>query len=157
MEGKRQLSPMSSRGGRGARAVPGQRLERVLFISTRDSARSQMAKALLNALFDRYVAMSAGLRPGRIDPRAIVVMREIGIDISNSRSKSIEEMFDDYFDIVVTLCDAVKEDCPMYPGGNEFIHQGFEDPVAVHGSEEEQLNKFRQVRDRIRAWLEETF
>jgi arsenate reductase len=131
--------------------------KKVLFICTHDSARAQMAKALTNAFFPEYEARSAGLRPGKVDPNAIAVMKEIGIDISNARSKSIEEMLEEYFDVVATVCDCAKEECPVYPGGTELIHHGFPNPGEFKGSEEEIMEQYRHLRDDIRAWLEEEF
>jgi arsenate reductase (thioredoxin) len=131
--------------------------KKVLFICTQDSARAQMAKALINAFFPEYEARSAGLRPSSIDPRAIAVMKEIGIDISNARSKSIEEMLEEYFEIVATVCDCAREECPVYPGGTELIHHGFPDPAEFKGSPDEIMDQYRHLRDDIRAWLEVEF
>jgi len=106
---------------------------------------------------DKYEAFSAGVRPGQVDPRAIDVMAEIGIDISKARSKSIEEMLDHYFDTVVTVCDDAREECPLYPGGSELVHKGFEDPASFDGTPEEIMDKFREVRDQIREWIDHRF
>ena len=132
--------------------------KKVLFICYHNSARSQMAEGLLNHLYgERYEAFSAGLKPGAVHPYAIEVMAEIGIDIGRHRSKSIEEMFDHYFDVVVTVCDRAKEACPIYPGGSKLLHHDFEDPSSFAGTPEEVLGSFRRVRDQIRSWIELTF
>ena len=127
--------------------------KRVLFICTHNSARSQMAEAFLNSHYgDRYEAHSAGTEPTNVNPYAIKVMGEIGIDITNHRSKSIEEFRDENFDYVVTVCDHAKESCPFFPG-EKIIHKGFEDPSEFKGTEEEILVKIRRVRDEISAWI----
>ncbi len=131
---------------------------RVLFICSHNSARSQMAEALLNSFYgDRYLAFSAGVRPGSLHPLAIDVMAEVGIDISRQRSKGIEDVLDDYFDVVITVCDCAREECPIYPGGTELLHHGFEDPTAADGTPEERVQAFRRVRDEISAWIKERF
>ena len=117
-----------------------------------------MAEAWLNAHHgERYEAYSAGVRPGKLDPLVIDVMSELGVDVSKARSKSIEEMLELYFDIVVTVCDSAREECPIYPGGTELMHKGFEDPASFDGTPEERVQKYRQVRDEIRAWIDSTF
>lgn len=132
--------------------------KKVLFICIHNSAPSQMAEGLLNCLYgDRYQAFSAGVRPGRVHPLAIDVMAEIGIDISHHRSKSIEEVMESFYDSVVTLCDDARESCPIYPGGAELLHHPFEDPSSFNGTPEELVNKFREVRDRIKEWIEGAF
>jgi arsenate reductase len=132
--------------------------ERVLFICTNNSARSQMAEAILRNLYgDRYEAYSAGTNPSGLNPYAVKVMDEIGIDISGQRSKGMDEFEGVNFDYVVTLCDQAKEACPFYPGGKRYIHRGFEDPSGIKGTEEEKLANFRKVRDQIKEWIEETF
>ena len=130
----------------------------ILFICTHNSARSQMAEGLLNHLFgDRYKAFSAGTKPSGVNPLAIEVMKEIGIDISNHRSKSLKEFEGQEFDYVVTVCDSAKEECPYFSGGRKHIHKSFTDPSGYKGTEEEKLEFFRKVRDEIRDWIEETF
>lgn len=131
--------------------------KKVLFICTHNSARSQMAEGFLNALYgDRYEAYSAGIEPDRVNPYAVKVMTEIGIDISKQRSKSIEEFRGKNFDYVVTVCDQAKEACPFFPGGKIF-HKGFENPSEFKGTEDEILAKVRRVRDEIKDWIEKTF
>jgi len=117
-----------------------------------------MAEGFLNALYgNRYEAYSAGVEPTRINPYAIKVMAEIGIDISTHRSKSIEEFRGKNFAYVVTVCDHAKEACPFFPEGEEFLHKGFRDPSEFCGTEDEILVKVRRVRDEIRNWIEKTF
>jgi arsenate reductase len=127
----------------------------VLFICTHNSARSQMAEGLVNALFaDRFEASSAGTEATRVHPAAIKAMAEIGIDISGHRSKSIEEFLDRKFDLVVTVCDNAAKDCPFFPGAKNTTHHAFDDPAACSGTEGEILACFRRSRDEIRAWIE---
>ena len=131
--------------------------KRVLFVCTHNSARSQMAEALLNKLYgDKYEAYSAGVEPREINPYAIKAMAEVGIDISKQRSKSIKEFLGQKFDYVVTVCDYARENCPFFPG-EEIIHKSFEDPAEVEGSEEEIMERVRHVRDEIKKWIEVTF
>jgi arsenate reductase len=112
-----------------------------------------MAEAFLNSHYgDRYKAQSAGIKPKEVNLYAIKVMGEIGIDITNHRSKSIEEFRDENFDYVVTVCDQAKESCPFFPG-EVLIHNGFEDPSKFRGTQEEMLAKTRRVRDEIIAWV----
>jgi len=133
-------------------------VQTVLFICTHNSARSQMAEGLLRELRGtKYIVHSAGTSPTRVQPRAVQVMNEIGVDISNHHAKSIEELSGTSFDIVVTVCDAAKETCPAFPGAGEHIHRGFEDPSAFTGTEQESLAVYRRVRDEIREWLEGRF
>ena len=127
----------------------------VLFICVHNSARSQMAEGLVNALHpDRFEAVSGGTEATRVHPAAIKAMAEIGIDISGHRSKSIDEFMDRKFDVVVTVCDNAQTDCPFFPGGKEYIHNAFEDPAACAGTDDEVLACFRRSRDEIRAWIE---
>src|SRR5947199_10859368 len=117
--------------------------KRVLILCTGNSARSQMAEGLLrHEAGDRFDVESAGTKPGRVRPEAIAVMKEIGIDISKHRSKSVDEFAGKNFDYVLTVCDNAKETCPVYPGHTNRIHHRFEDPAAVEGSEEERLRAF---------------
>ena len=132
--------------------------KKVLFICTHNSARSQMAEGILRTLYgDRYEAYSAGTQPTKVNPYAIKVMSEIGIDISNHRSKSAEEFRGKEFDYVVTVCDNAKEACPFFPGGKTYLHKGFKDPSEFKGNENEIVAEFRRVRDEIKRWIEETF
>jgi len=148
----------------------GQDKKKVLFLCTHNSARSQMAEALLQAMFgDRYEAYSAGVVATSLDSRAVRAMLEIGIDISAQRSKSSQEFQDTIFDLAVTVCDRAKQACPICstqlqlssksksPRAKEVIHRSFADPAAAAGSEEEQLEAFRRVRDEIKDWISQTF
>ena len=132
--------------------------KKVLFICTHNSARSQMAEGLLNAFYgDRYEAYSAGTDPSQVNPYAIKAMAEIGIDISFHRSKSLEEFRGKKIDYVVTVCDQAKGACPFFPGAREYLHKSFDDPSKFQGTNDEILARVREVRDEIRAWIEETF
>lgn len=116
-----------------------------------------MAKGLLNALYSsRYKGYSAGIEPAMINPYAVKVMAEIGIDISKHRSKNINEFRGESFDYIVTVCNHGKEVCPFFPG-KRIIHRSFRDPSEFKGTEEEILEKVRRVRDEIKDWIEETF
>jgi len=129
--------------------------KRILFICVHNSARSQMAEGLVNALHgDRYEAVSGGTEATRVHPAAIKAMAEIGIDISGHRSKSIDEFEGERFDDVVMVCDDKQADCPFFPGGKEYIHHAFDDPAACTGTDDEVLACFRRSRDEIRAWVE---
>jgi len=129
-------------------------VQRVLILCTGNSARSQMAEGLLRQLAgNRFEVFSAGTKPGTVRPEAIAVMNEIGIDISRHRSKHVDEFSEQPFDYVLTVCDNAKESCPTYPVGTKQVHQSFEDPAAVRGSEAERMDAFRRVRDQLAAYL----
>ena len=124
-------------------------MKRVLFICTRNSSRSQMAEALVNHdLAGKYEAFSAGTEPSSVNPLAIAVMKELGIDISQKRSKGLDEFAGQEFDYVITLCSQADEACPVFFGGTTKIHMGFPDPTATNGSE--RIETFREIRDQIR-------
>ena len=126
-------------------------MKRVLFICTKNSARSQMAEGLINHdLAGRVQAFSAGTEPTYVHPLAITAVGEVGIDISRHRSKSIDEFADEKFDFVITLCDHAAESCPVFFGGVQRIHMGLPNPAAVSGNPEEKMAAFRKVRDQIR-------
>jgi len=113
-----------------------------------------MAEGLLrHDVRDRFEVFSAGTRPSRVRPEAITVMRELGIDISHHRSKSVEEFTGQPFDYVLTVCDDAKESCPIFPGQGVRIHHSFDDPAKLEGTEEERLSLFRRVRDELRTYL----
>ncbi len=123
---------------------------RILVLCTGNSARSQMAEGLFrHYLGDRYEVFSAGTNPSHVRPEAIDVMRELGIDISSHRSKSVDEFAGQEFTYVITVCDNAKESCPIFPGKTQRIHWGFEDPAEALGTEEERKAEFRRIRDRI--------
>jgi arsenate reductase (thioredoxin) len=129
---------------------------RVLILCTGNSARSQMAEGLLrHDAGARFEVESAGTRPSAVRPEAIAAMRELGIDISAHRSKSVEVFAGQRFDDVLTVCDHARETCPVFFGAARRLHHSFEDPAALDGSEAERLAAFRRVRDELRAWLRE--
>ena len=131
--------------------------QKVLFICTHNSVRSQMAEALLRTLYGNYYeAYSAGIEPSSVNPYAIEVMKELGIDLSTHRSKSIEEFQGMVFDYVVTICNHAKEACPIFPG-KQILYKEFDDPSIFDGSIEETLAIFRRVRDEIKEWVIDTF
>ena len=132
---------------------------RVLFLCTHNSARSQMAEGLLRQLAgDRFEPHSAGTEATNVRPLAIRVMDEIGVDISSHESKTLERYLEEPIEYVITVCDDANEACPFFPGAANRLHWSFEDPSRAEGSEEERLEKFRQIRDeieqKIRDWLE---
>jgi arsenate reductase len=132
--------------------------KKVLFICTHNSARSQIAEGMLNSLFgNKYQAYSAGTEPSVVNPHAIQVMAEIGIDLSKHRSKNINEFVGQKLDFVVTVCDRARETCPYFPGGIKRLHRSFEDPASFKGTEAERLSAFRRIRDEIRGWIEKVF
>jgi len=127
---------------------------RVLILCTGNSARSQMAEGLLRHDGDnRFEVASAGVSPTHVRPEAIAVMKEIGIDISGHRSKSVDEFIDREFDYVITVCDNANEQCPVFPGETKRIHWSFDDPAGVKGDGEQRLSVFRRVRDEVRSRL----
>jgi arsenate reductase len=135
---------------------------RALFLCTGNSARSQMGEAFLrHYASDHFEAYSAGLDPKGMNPLTVKVMSEIGLDISGQTSKSVTEYLGkQLIQVLVTVCDHAEKNCPTtWPGINKKMHWSFEDPAAVEGSEEEKLQKFREVRDqidqKIQAWLTE--
>lgn len=130
--------------------------KRVLILCTGNSARSQMAEGLLRHDGGAaYEVFSAGVRPTGVRPEAIEAMREVGIDISEHRSKSVEEFADQPFDFVITVCDNAKEACPIYPAETRRVHWSFADPAEAAGDFAARLSIFRRVRDEIRARLRE--
>ena len=128
--------------------------KRVLILCTGNSARSQMAEGLLRRLGGgRFEVFSAGTRPSRVRPEAVEAMREVGIDISGQRSKSVEEFAGREFDYVITVCDRAREECPVFPGRTERVHWSFDDPAEAAGGWPERLEVFRRVREEIGARL----
>lgn len=131
----------------------GMEKERVLILCTGNSARSQLAEGLLRAKAeDRFEVYSAGSKPtGRVLPGAIESLAEIGINIRDAQSKSMELFLGQEFDYVLTVCDQVNEVCPVFPGPAKRFHRDFEDPAKY--PEDQQLHVFRRVRDEIAGWL----
>lgn len=128
--------------------------KRVLILCTGNSARSQMAEGLLrHDAGQRFQVESAGTKPTSVRPEAIAVMRELGIDISAHRSKSVEEFAGQSFDSVITVCDSARESCPVFFASANRLHHSFEDPAALNGPEKDRLALFRRVRDQLRAYL----
>lgn len=125
--------------------------KRVLFVCTGNSARSQIAEGLLRHISKGEVeAFSAGTQPQPVNPLAVRVMSEAGVDISNHRSKSVATFADQSFDFVITVCDRAKEECPRWPGQVDYIHWSIDDPARVGGPEDERLKAFRKARDELR-------
>jgi len=123
---------------------------RVVILCTGNSARSQMAEGLLRHLGGtRFEVFSAGTRPVGVNVLAIEVMREVGIDISKQRSKSVGEFAGQEFATVITVCDNAAEECPIFPGAPRRAHWSLPDPAAVSGTREEKLGAFRKVRDEL--------
>jgi arsenate reductase len=131
-------------------------LPRLLFLCTGNACRSQMAEGWARHLHsDRLEVRSAGTAPAGVDPRAVRVMAEAGVDLAGHRSKTVQEALEEGdFDVVVTVCDRAAESCPLFPGQARILHQGFEDPARVEGDDEAALATFRRVRDEIRRWVE---
>ena len=122
---------------------------KVLFLCTGNSARSQMAEDLLRYLAgDRFEVASAGVSPTQVRPEAIEVMGEVGIDISQQRSKAVDDV-DREFDYVITVCDNANEQCPVFPGRTNRLHWSFDDPASAQGDELARLAVFHRVRDEI--------
>lgn len=117
-----------------------------------------MAEAFLRFFYDEfYEALSAGTEPAGIHPLTVKVMSEVGFDLSNQRSKSVDEFVGQEIDLVITVCDSAREKCPFFPYGRKRIHLSFPDPASTLGPEKEQLEAFRRVRDEIKKWVIETF
>jgi arsenate reductase (thioredoxin) len=133
--------------------------KKVLFICVHNSARSQMAEAFLNQICgEQFEACSAGLEPGKLNPIVVEAMQEIGMDISRNQTKGVSDMLKSRqnFAYVVTVCDETSaEYCPFFPGVTARLHWGFPDPSALQGSHDEKLARTRQIRDTIKAKIEE--
>ncbi|MBS3906603.1 MAG: arsenate reductase ArsC [Syntrophaceae bacterium] len=131
-------------------------MNKVLFLCTGNSARSQMAEGLMRFLGqDGWKVRSAGIFPSYVHPLAFRAMEEIGIDISGQTSKSTDEFLNEEFDYIITLCDHAAMACPNFPGQGKRVAWSFEDPAAAIGTIEERLAVFRRVRDEIKAKVEE--
>lgn len=132
--------------------------KKILILCTGNSARSQMAEGLLKHITQsKYDIYSAGTKPSIVRPEAIKVLSEIGIDISNNRSKSVDEFVNEEIDYVLTVCDNAQENCPYFPAKTRVIHQSFNDPAEIEGDEETRLNGFRKIRDEIKKYFENDF
>jgi arsenate reductase (thioredoxin) len=130
--------------------------QRVLFLCTHNSARSQMAEGLLRQLGrERFESFSAGTQATRVRPLAIRAMAELGIDTSHQQSKTLDRYLDEPFDKVITVCDEANEACPVFLGARERLHWSLPDPSSAVGSEEQQLAVYRDVRDRLRQRIEQ--
>ncbi len=133
-------------------------MKTILFLCTHNAARSQMAEGLINARHhDRYKAYSAGNEPTAVHACAVTVMAEVGIDISAQRAKSLDEFTDMTFDYVVTMCADAAANCPIFPGGVEYLDHAFPDPVTAAADESDRCEPFREVRNEIWDWIGTTF
>jgi arsenate reductase (thioredoxin) len=132
-----------------------QKKPKVLFLSRGNATRSQMAEGFLRALgSDRFEATSAGVEPGTLDPLAIEVMKEAGVDISRQQAKNVKELLKEHFAYVITVCDLARERAPVFPFTPNLVHWSIYDPDGSKHSAEEKKNVFRRVRDEIRAKIE---
>ncbi|MDA0379487.1 MAG: arsenate reductase ArsC [Bacteroidetes bacterium] len=130
----------------------------ILFLCTHNSARSQLAEALMRHEFgDRFEVRSAGTEATRVKPEVPVVLAEIGVSADGLSSKSLDQLEDASADIVVTVCDDARENCPWHPGREQTIHHAFRDPSAETSSPQARLQAFREARDVIHAWIRDTF
>lgn len=136
---------------------------KILFLCTGNSCRSQMAEGWAHALKSNVLEpYSAGIETHGLNPNAVKVMAEAGVDITGQRSQNISEFADTPLDVVITVCGHADEYCPIFPGSTRVIHHGFDDPpklarelAATGASEEEQLDAYRRVRDEIKAFIEQ--
>ena len=137
--------------------MTGMRPIRVLFLCTGNSCRSHLAEGWLRQLAgDRFEAASAGAKPaGYVHPLAVQAMAEVGVDISQHTSKSLDSFAGQTFDWLITVCDHARESCPTFAGAKQRRHWSFDDPALARGSEAEKMAVFRRVRDEIKAQLEE--
>jgi len=131
---------------------------RVIFVCTGNSARSQMAEALLRRdAGDRFEVVSAGVDPRGVDPMTITALDKVGIEIRDARSKSVGEFLGQRFDYVITVCDRARAICPVFPGGSQTLHWGIDDPAETTGTEAERQEAFdralRELAGRIRAFV----
>lgn len=124
-------------------------LLKILVICTGNSARSQMAEGFLKHYKKKWEIYSAGTKPTGLNPLAVEVMSEKGIDISGYKSKSIDLFLNKKFDYIITVCDNAKESCPVFPGNAKYLHWSLKDPAAIEGTKEEKLIVFRKTRDEI--------
>lgn len=132
---------------------------RILILCTGNSCRSQMAEGFLKSFDDKLEVYSAGTNPSdKIHPKAVRVMEEVGIDISDGKPKNVDNFINKSFDFVITVCDNAKETCPVFLGEvKNSLHIGFEDPAEAEGTEDEILAEFRKIRDEIKKDFEEFY
>ena len=132
--------------------------QKILFLCTGNSCRSQMAEGWAKHLkSDSIEAYSAGIETHGLNPNAVKVMAEAGVDISDHQSRNVQELLDIPFDYVVTVCGHANESCPRFPGKAKIVHKGFDDPPKLakeFDAEEDQLNCYRRVRDEIKAYVQ---
>jgi len=130
--------------------------KRVLFLCNHNACRSQMAEGYLRHFAgDRAEAYSAGIESTSVDPRAVAVMGELGIDISRQKSKSTDEFIGHTFDFIITVCDEAEARCPFFPGDAVRIHWSIREPARVEGEDEQQMREYRKVRDEIVERIDE--
>lgn len=131
-------------------------MKRILFLCNDNAALSQMAEAFLKRIsFNRLDVHSAGITSKPLAPQAVQVMRELGIDITKMRSKSVNEYYHDRFDYIITLHNEAREKSPQFQGSHTKIHKSLEDPAEIKGSENDKLEAYRRIRDQIKDWLTE--
>jgi arsenate reductase len=131
-------------------------MKNILVLCTGNSCRSQIAEGYLRYFAgDKATIYSAGIETHGVNPKAIQVMAEDGIDISHHTSNNVDEYIDIPFDYVITVCDNANEACPFFPGNTERFHQNFPDPAKATGDAEQVINEFRKVRDLIKAYAED--
>jgi thioredoxin type arsenate reductase len=138
--------------------APGAPPIRVIFVCTGNSARSQMAEALLrHDGGNRFEVVSAGVSPRGVHPLAVAAMTKVGIDISDAKSKSVGQFLGQRFDYVITLCDRARATCPVFPGGSETLHWGLDDPAEATGTDDERRAAFdrvlKEVSGRLHAFM----
>ncbi|HWQ67752.1 MAG TPA: arsenate reductase ArsC [Methanospirillum sp.] len=130
----------------------------ILFVCSHNAFRSQIAEGYMRARHGRsYEAYSAGTDPTELDPRAVPLMAEIGIDISMQKAKPLMDFFDKEIDIAVTVCDGASGACPMVPGAGVVFHQSFPEQGSCSDGEEQCMDHLRRVRDAIITWIDQTF
>ncbi len=134
-------------------------MKKVLILCTGNSCRSQMAEGILKSFDKNLIVHSAGTKPAlKVHPKAVEVMKEIGIDISRNRPKTVDEFLNDSFDYVITVCDNAKETCPVFTGKvKKRLHIGFDDPADAAGSEGEIFSEFRRIREEIKEKFTELY
>ena len=123
--------------------------KKILILCTGNSVRSQMAESFFRKYKKDWVVESAGISPAGLNPLAVKVMAEKGIDISGQKSKSVKKFLNRSFDYIITVCDNARQSCPLFPGKAQYIHWNIEDPALTEGKTENKLKKFREVRDII--------